>query len=92
MNLDHQFHQSVPTKYGLRLGGEMHAALTVDLDVDNLQVRSMLIDVELTTSSAKLTMRDLKRNPILAYLVLEILLYLSSLNHEISSRVPEYAT
>lgn len=76
MNLDHQFHQSVPTKYGLRLGGEMHAALTVDLDVDNLQVRSMLIDVELTTSSAKLTMSDLKRNPLLEYLVPAFLLHI----------------
>jgi hypothetical protein len=66
--------------------------LIVKLHVDNLQVRSMLKDVELTTSSAKLTMRDLKRNPLLAYLVLEIPLYVSSLNHEISSRVPEYAT
>jgi hypothetical protein len=71
--------------------GKEHAALIVELHVDNLQVRSMLIDVELTTSSAKLTVKDLKRNPLLAYLVLAIPLHVSSLNQKISSRVPEYA-
>jgi hypothetical protein len=90
--LDDQFQAFAPTKYDLQSREKEHAALIVKLHVDNLQVRSMLKDVELTTSSAKLTMRDLKRNPLLAYLVLEIPLYVSSLNHEISSRVPEYAT